>query len=279
MRVHDPGLALERGLARSSQRWEPGLGLDPPRGGAFDAPASIPLRPFPLRTKGLTMNTAFASLAALALASLLASCESSRVLDPQAEYFKGSLRTYFDTGKDDADELDLFKDGGMGAAVDFLSVSFPYLMHRGAGMLDVDAAVEFERAKRREIESRVKELQLKTEALRNARSAAPEGDATARAKADQDLAATESQLALLRLDAARQSATVQRAEKLVTRADGTRLDGDWTWGPRISAGLTGPAGNSSDSSNTSSGTPVAYVGVGLFADFQKGGSEIGRAHV
>ena len=56
------------------------------------------------------------------------------------------------------------------------------------------------------------------------------------------------------------------------REGGTRLDGDWTFGPRGGVGMTSPAADSADATKSSSGAPVVYLGLGVYADFQKGGN-------
>jgi hypothetical protein len=45
---------------------------------------------------------------------------------PRAEYFSPSARIYFDVGEDEEEELDLFQDGSLAPAIDFISLTWPF---------------------------------------------------------------------------------------------------------------------------------------------------------
>lgn len=45
---------------------------------------------------------------------------------PGYQILKPSTRIYFDTGSDDTDEVDIFKDGKLGVSIDFLTLSYDY---------------------------------------------------------------------------------------------------------------------------------------------------------
>ena len=70
------------------------------------------------------MNTIARS--GLLLALILTGCQMDHLgRTAQVRYFQPSVRTYFDTGDDDPNELDIFRDGSLTASVDFFEYYRP----------------------------------------------------------------------------------------------------------------------------------------------------------
>jgi hypothetical protein len=194
--------------------------------------------------------------------SAWASCSSNRWKDPYAEYFTPAVRVYFDTGDDEPDELDVFKDGSLSPAVDFLALTWPYLAHEGKGQQELAKVLGAEKDRLQSFEN------AETAAETAARTFTPTGPANAAEVArDKEL---DRDAMLAKLDRERQQQRVETVEKKSQRKDGTKLDGDWMLGPRIALGMTSPA-DDSETGEDSSGAPVVYISGGLVADFQKGG--------
>lgn len=203
-----------------------------------------------------------ARIAAPALVALVSSsCAipasvKSRAKDPYAEYFKPAVRVYFDTGEDEEDELDIYEDGALSPAVDFLGINFPFLVREGKSSGEVSRAVAKQEAVVRAAEKQRKEKS-------DAALSATDADTKSRA---------ESSLQLAEWDLAKEEARLEQAQKQADRSDGTRLDGDWVLAPRFAVGMSTPADDSEDGSASASGAPVVYFSASLVADFQKGGT-------
>lgn len=61
------------------------------------------------------------------LAAVCPSCLGVKYTgEPEAEYFSPSARVYFDIGSDKPDRLDVFRDGSLSPAIDFMSLSWPF---------------------------------------------------------------------------------------------------------------------------------------------------------
>lgn len=180
------------------------------------------------------------ALASLLLSvSLVSGCRATRadpralgMKDPYAEYFRPALRVYFDSGTDDDGEIDVFEDGAFTAAVDFLGLSFPFLVHSGKARKEGAEKIEESERQLDVLEDTVDDLEI---------PAARAGTAI-----------VEDQK--------------EAIDRMNERARSTRLDGDWAIGPRFAVGITGPADG-----EEASGVPVVYFSAQLFADFQRGG--------
>jgi hypothetical protein len=194
---------------------------------------------------------------------------NSRWLRPEAEYFKPAVRVYFDTGKDDDDELDVFQDGALNASVDFLGVSLPFLALKGKEDAEVQHIKAVENAKWERLNDRAMTKQAEAR-LARLTSIQSQKAGTDPEQADRDATRAEDEARMAEFEAKEQARHLKRIEKKAGREDGTRLAGDWVLGPRLAVGLTSPAGNS-ESGEEASGAPVVYVSASLFADFQKGG--------
>lgn len=226
------------------------------------------------------------AVAVLALASCRSTGGSLGYLRSEAEYFTPSARIYFDTGKDEDDELDLYRDGSLGAAVDFLGINWPFLVRQStlsAGKQDeLDSAkARLKRQKNERVtaegvaatraddaaEARreVSEI-LKSDATDAQRMEAYTSKVVKEAELEQAKTAAEN----ARRKEADLAEDVATTEAEIDRANKMRLDGDWVLGPRFSVGITGPASDSEDGTVDASGAPVLYLGLGLYMDLFKG---------
>ncbi len=173
---------------------------------------------------------------------LLGSCQGLQFeeLDWQGEYFTPSARIYFDTGKDDDDEVDVYRDGALTAAVDFVGLTKPFLIKKA---------------------SPVKEAELQLEQARLGAKLGGPAQEVQKAEVEQ------RQLALDFAQSAEKNATEQRNK-------GKRLDGDWVLGLRGAMGFTSPAGDSEDGATEASGAPVLFVSASIYLDLYKSGGTI-----
>ncbi len=226
----------------------------------------------------------FGSVAVAVGVSLLAGCDALgiRALKSEAEYFTPSARIYFDTGDDEDDEVDLYRDGSLSAAVDFLAIQKPFLVRRST----------LAAAKETQLENDKEELKTLQNAARTLRVKASEMEAEVEAEVA-EAKAKDASLEMLRAGmqareklqlakglaelaqdkAEEKEQDVAKMEKVVNRANKSRLDGDWILGPRLSIGITGPAGDSEDGSEQASGAPVLFLAAGVYMDLFKGNRE------
>lgn len=165
-------------------------------------------------------------------------------LDWQADYFTPSARVYFDTGSDEDDEVDVYKDGALTAAIDFVGISKPFLIKKATPVADAELELERARIERTRVEGT--------------------GERAVR-DADDEVKRSERQL-----DEAR---VVERSADR-KRNQGTRLEGDWVFGVRGAVGMTSPAEDSEDGSQESSGAPVVFVSGSLYLDLYKAGKTV-----
>ena len=236
-------------------------------------------------------HLAYALLTALTLSSCQAVSTNGSVgwLRPEAEYFKPALRVYFDTGRDDEGELDVFKDGSISPSVDFLGITFPYMVlpgidpSEGQSVLDTtktkkaESLQDLEDARRNRDEARAELVLVRAERERATEQAELQSLSARESQLTSDWESAQNDLRIAEIDAEAAENREKRVEEKVQRQNGSRLDGDWVFGPRLSLGLTSPASGVSGDSGSgdtaeASGAPVVYVGAGLFFDFNKSGS-------
>lgn len=229
------------------------------------------------------------SLVAAAAVLALSACQAAgapRYLGSEAEYFTPSARIYFDTGSDEDDEIDLYQDGSLGAAVDFLGINWPVLIREST--LSAGKPVEVENAKnalKRQISKRMDAegvVANRTDLADTARRAvkdmltheATEAERTqaivTKAMSEAELEQAKNAAENAKKEEAELAEEVATTEAEVQRANKMRLDGDWILGPRLSVGISGPAGDSEDGTVEATGAPVLYLGLGLYLDLFKG---------
>lgn len=229
---------------------------------------------------------------AVFVSSLLSACRSNatsapKYLGSEAEYFTPSARVYFDTGRDEDDEVDLYKDGSFSPAVDFLGISFPFIVREstlstGKALAaaefataskngpEVDFASEVE-AKRSQLErARIEIAEVHKNSADSGSKARLLGLEQSEAKAALELVAAQEKLAANEVLHKQREEIKTETTKDATREGGRRLSGDWILAPRVAIGLTAPAGDSEDGSMEASGAPVLYVSAGLAFDLYKG---------
>lgn len=232
----------------------------------------------------LRVRGKFGMVAVAAAVSLLAGCDSLgvRALKSEAEYFTPSARIYFDTGKDEDDEVDLYRDGSLSAAVDFLAIQKPFLVRRSTLAAAKETQLENDKAELKELQDTAKTMRAKASEMEpeveeevakaNAKDA-PLEMLRSGMQAREKLQLAKGLAELAEDKAEEKEQEVARMEKVVNRANKSRLDGDWILGPRFSIGITGPAGDSEDGSEQASGAPVLYLAAGIYMDLFKGNRE------
>lgn len=179
-----------------------------------------------------------------------------------AEYFKPSARVYFDTGKDDSGEVDLYKDGAVAPAVDFIGIGYGWTVKESGAASE--ASEELLAAEKNELAAATKARDAGTDAARDAAGA---GRASAWEKETLERDVHEAQDAVRKTERALDRDRLDEARRAELRAKGTKVNGDWVLGPRVAFGMTAPAGGSDG--DDASGAPVVYVSASVFADFYK----------